>query len=204
MLNDVNHSDDLQLVKRVLEKDREAFDSFFDTYFRRLYRFCRARLSESEACEDIVQETLIKAIQNLAGYRGEASLFSWLCQICRNEMSNWYQRHGRKSEPLVSLDDDPHISSALESLYAPGMVDESERLAIEKMVQLTLDYLPDKYSKVLEYMYLEGLTVKEIAAQLGMGVIAVQSLLARARTAFRRGFRDLQHEIGQQQLSTKS
>ena len=97
------------------------------------------------------------------------------------------------------------VRSALESLYAPGAVDESERLVMERLVQLTLDYLPDNYSRVLEYMYLEGLTVKEISQRLDKGVIAVQSLLARARTAFRRGFKDLQQEIGRQpQLGTKS
>lgn len=188
---------DLQLVQRVLNQDRQAFEQFFDTYFSRLHRFCAARISSPEACEDIVQETLIKAVRNLESFRGEAALFSWLCQICRHEISNWYQRQGRKAEMCVSLDDVPNIRAALESLYAPAAVDEAERLAMEKLVQLTLDYLPDNYSRVLEYMYLEGMTVKEIAAQQGTGVIAVQSLLARARAAFRRGFNDLQQEIGQ-------
>jgi len=187
---------DLQLVQRVLKQERLAFEQFFETYFSRLYRFCAARISSPEACEDIVQETMIKAVRSLESFRGEAALFSWLCQICRHEISNWYQRQGRKVEMCVSLDDAPNIRAALESLYAPAAVDEAERLAMEKLVQLTLDYLPDNYSRALEYMYLEGMTVKEIAAQLGTGVIAVQSLLARARVAFRRGFKDLQQEIG--------
>ncbi len=190
----MHNTDDYQLVQRVLQKDRQAFERFFEVYFARLFRFCSARISQVDACEDIVQETLFKAMRNLSGYRGEASLFTWLCQICRNEISNWYQRSGSKSEMLVSLDDDPDMTSALESLQV-DFNDEINRLSTEKLVQLTLDYLPDRYGKALEWKYLEGLSVNEIAARLGTGSIATQSLLARARRAFRSGFRDVQQEL---------
>ncbi len=190
----MHNTDDYQLVQRVLQKDRQAFERFFEVYFARLFRFCTARVSQADACEDIVQETLFKAMRNLSGYRGEASLFTWLCQICRNEISNWYQRSGSKSEVLVSLDDDPGLTSALESLQV-DFNDEVDRLSTEKLVQLTLDYLPDRYGKALEWKYLEGLSVSEIADRLGTGSIATQSLLARARRAFRRAFRDVQQEL---------
>ena len=190
----MHNTDDYQLVQRVLQKDRQAFERFFEVYFARLFRFCSARVSQADACEDIVQETLFKAMRNLSGYRGEASLFTWLCQICRNEISNWYQRSGSKSEVLVSLDDDPGLTSALESLQI-DFSDEVDRLSTEKLVQLTLDYLPDRYGKALEWKYLEGLSVSEIADRLGTGSIATQSLLARARRAFRRAFRDVQQEL---------
>ncbi len=190
----MHNTDDYQLVQRVLEKDREAFERFFEIYFGRLFRFCGARVSQEEACEDIVQETLFKAMRNLSTYRGEASLFTWLCQICRNEISNWYQRSGRKSEVLVSLDEDSGLASALESLQI-DFSDEADRLSTERLVQLTLDYLPDRYGKALEWKYLEGLSVNEIAHRLGTGSIATQSLLARARRAFRRSFRDVQQEL---------
>ena len=190
----MHNRDDYKLVQRVLAKDRKAFEEFFETYFARLYRFCLGRMSDPASCEDVVQEALFKALRNLATYRGEASLFTWLCQICRNEMSNWYQKHGRKDEVSVSLDDDPSIRAALESLESND--DIVERLATEKLVKLTLDYLPDKYGKALEWKYMEGLSVDEIANRLGVGAIAAQSLLARARQAFRQGFRDVQQELG--------
>ncbi len=203
MRDNANHKVDLELVRRVLSRDREAFERFFDAYFSRLYRFCIARVADEGTCEDIVQETLIKALQKLDGYRGEAALFSWLCQICRHEISNWYRRRGEKQQALVSLDDDPQLRSALESFNALDGLDESERLVVEKLVILTLDYLPEHYSRVLEYMYLEGLSVKEISDRLNTGVVAVQSLLARARVAFRRGFNDLQREVKAPPLGNK-
>lgn len=186
---------DIQLVERVLAKDRQAFDAFFEAFFSRLYRFCASRMSDANSVEDVVQETLFKAMRNLHTFRGEASLFTWLCQICRNEISNWYTKHRRTESPLVSLDDDPGVRAALESLDLELQGDAVDRLAIERIVQLTLDYLPDRYGKALEWKYLEGLSVKEIAARLGTGQLATQSLLARARTAFKRGFLEVQQEL---------
>lgn len=187
------HDEDLKLARRVAAKDRAAAAVFFDNYFARLYRFVALRVDQPAACEDVVQEAMIKAIRNLGSYRGEAALFTWLCQIGRNEISNYYQRFGKKEAQLVSLDDDPNVRAALESLDF-GEMDSGERLALEQVVQLTLDYLPEKYSKALEWKYLEGLTVEEIAERIGSGVVAAQSLLARARSAFRRGFADVRKE----------
>jgi RNA polymerase sigma-70 factor (ECF subfamily) len=187
------HEEDRQLAEKVAARDQTAAAAFFDSYFARLYRFVALRVESADACEDVVQEVMIKAIRKMHTYRGEAALFTWLCQIGRHEISDYYAHFGRKEAPLVSLDDDPHIRAALESLAA-GQVDEADRLALEQIVQLTLDYLPDKYGKALEWKYLEGLSVEEIAERFGDGVIAVQSLLARARSAFRQGFAEIRRE----------
>ena len=187
------HREDLQLAEKVATRDQAAAAEFFDGYFPRIYRFVASRVDRPDACEDIVQDVMIKAVRNIHSYRGEAALFTWLCQICRHEISDYYRRHGRKEAPLISLDDNPDIRAALESLSL-SEVDESDRLAVTQVVQLTLDYLPDKYAKALEWKYLEGLSVEEIAERFGDGVIAVQSLLARARSAFRQGFAEVRRE----------
>ncbi|NIB40747.1 RNA polymerase sigma factor [Pseudomaricurvus alkylphenolicus] len=199
----MQNQEDRQLVAKILAKDRVAFDHFFDVYFARLHRFCSSRISAADSCEDIVQETLIKAIRHLDSYRGEASLFTWLCQICRHEIANWYRRHQRRQPTTVSLDDDPHIRAVLESLQIEQGLTETEKLVLQNLVQLTLDYLPDNYGRVLEWKYLEGLSVKEIDEHLAIGKTAVQSLLARARGAFRQAFRDLQYDLPQD-LSTQA
>ena len=187
------HSGDMQLVQRVLAKERAAFEQFFEIYFSRLYRFCVMRTDNDAAAEDIVQITLQKALRGLAGYRGEASLFTWLCQICRHEVANWRAVQHRHDRIEVPLDDWPDVRAALESL--PDSDDAQDTLALQRAVQLTLDHLPDHYGKALEWKYVEGLSVAEIGARLQMNLVSVQSLLARARGAFRRSFTDLQQSI---------
>ncbi|NKC01652.1 MAG: sigma-70 family RNA polymerase sigma factor [Pseudomonadales bacterium] len=189
--------EDVNLVKRVLAKERAAFDEFFSTYFSRLSRFCRTRVHDEQAVEDIVQETMIKAVRNLESYRGEALLFTWLCGICRNEISNWFAKHGKHAVSDLSIEDDAHILAALESFGVQLQDSMADQIALSDLVTLTLDYLPDKYGKALEMKYLEGLSVREIGTKLGMGRLATQSLLSRARVAFRGGFSELVKEANQ-------
>ena len=149
------HEEDLTLVRRILDKDRLAFDGFFSVYFPRLCRFAVRRLSDPEACEDVVQETLLKALRHLDDYRGEASLFTWLCTICSNEVANWYRKHGQRLSKQVSLDDDADLSISLEHLStalstALSTSEGEDELQLQMSIQLILDRLPDNYGKALE------------------------------------------------------
>lgn len=193
-------TDDIALVQRVLAKERAAFNEFFSTYFGRLTRFCRARVGDEQAVEDIVQETLIKAIRNLHSYRGEALLYTWLCGICRNQISDWYAKHHKRLEGDASLDSDPDVLAALESLGISVQDSVADGIALRDLVSLVLDHLPERYGSALEMKYVEGLSVKEIAQRMNLGRLATQSLLSRARSAFKSGFlelaNDANHERG--------
>src|ERR687897_3237605 len=106
-----------ELVRRMLGGDENAFDEFFADYFPRLFRFAVLRLREPDAAEDLVQISLIAAVRNLGSWRGEATLFTWLCTICRREIAAWEKRTSRRvTVPLV--DDDPGLRAALESIGA--------------------------------------------------------------------------------------
>lgn len=194
---------DKKLVARVLAKERAAFDEFFTTYFARLTRFCDARVGDEQAVEDIVQETLVKALRSLHTYRGEALLFTWLCGICRNQIADWYRKNGRQQEQEVHLDDDPVVLAALESLGIAEQDALTDKLALNNLITLTLDHLPERYGQALELKYLEGRSVKEIALQMNLGRLATQSLLSRARVAFRQGFSDLARDIGREKSHEK-
>ena len=111
-------------------------------------------------------------------------------------MSNYHQRTGRKVMLEQSLDDEAGVRAALESL-ASSAPDLEESRMITQLVQLTLDHLPDRYGKALEWKYVDGLSVSEIAGRWDTTEISVQSLLARARRAFRAGLVELQKEVAQ-------
>ena len=65
---------------------------------------------------------------------------------------------------------------------------ELQRRELSRTVQLTLDHLPGRFADVLEWKYLQELSVSEIAERLGVGYKAAESVLTRARAAFREGF----------------
>lgn len=188
------HQEDRRLVGRMLAGDSGAFDEFFNGYFARLYRFTVMRVgADQDAARDIVQEALCRAMRTLEGYRGEASLFTWLCQICRSLLADRYQRVQREARRLVAIEDDAGVRAALESLEAPEDDPElaARRSELAGFVQSALDRLPVRYGDALEWKYVEGLSVEAIATRLEVGTAAAQSLLQRARAAFRDAFREM-------------
>src|SRR5262245_15971914 len=176
----------------MLAGEEAAFDRFFADHFARLYRFALPRLDhDGDAAEEVVQTTLCKAIDALGTWRGEAALFTWLCSICRREIAGHYERRGRRAETAGLIEDSPEIRGALESLAATlqqGPEAQLRRHELARLVQVMLDTLPAHYGDALEWKYAQGLSVKEIAERLQVGPKAAESLLTRARQAFRDGF----------------
>ena len=140
--------------------------------------------------EEVVQLALCRAVRKLATYRGEASLLTWLCTICRREIATYFE--GRKRvPPMMELTEDiPEVRAALDSLSEPESAMRRKETA--RIVQVVLDRLPSRYGDALEWKYIEGLSVAEIAERLGVATKAAESLLARARVAFRDAFHAVQ------------
>ena len=186
--------EDRDLARQVAAGDEKAFEAFFREYFPRLYRFSLTRIGSDESlAEEIVQRTLILAMRKMGNYRGEAMLFTWLCQICRNEMAAVYRQRGLEAERQVPLEDNPAVQAALESLSAEGATPETQHSSDElaRFVRVTLEYLPAKYATALEMKYIQGCSVEEIGAELEISGKAAESVLTRARAAFKEGFRSL-------------
>jgi len=181
-------TDDRQLIRRMLAGDERAFEAFFSAYFARVYRFALPRLNgDVEATQEVVLSALTKALRNLSDFRAESNLFTWLCQICRHEVVD-HIRARRRSRHVVLIDDEPELRMALESIEAPEDYDllaKYGRSEVSRLVRVVLDRLPSSYGDALEWKYIQGDSVEVIGERLGIGTTAAQSLLARARVAFR-------------------
>lgn len=182
-----DHGADLQLVERMLAGDERAFETFGERYFQALYRFTSARLQgDRDLTREIVQTAIAKALSRLETYRGEASLLTWLCACCRNEILMCF-RSRRSAPAAVELEDgrDPHDP-------------EIALLGKERAhrVHMALDGIPDHYARALEWKYLDRLSVLEIAERMGVQPKAAESLLTRARQAFRTTYESLHGRMG--------
>jgi len=183
---------DKALARRILAGDEDAFRSMFDRFFPRLYRYAIARLGgDEEAARDVVQQTFCHAIEKLGSYRGEAALYAWFCRICHNCLVDYCRKSNPDGRRTVLIEDNLEVRAVLEALTA-GEQDNPESRArqsdLGRLVQSVLDYLPGHYGDVLEWKYVEGLSVKEIAERMKTGPKAVESLLTRARSSFREAF----------------
>src|SRR5262245_25392592 len=185
---------DRELVRRMLAGDGGAFERFFDAAYPALYRFALARLGgDRDGAADIAQTVICQAIRKLGTYRGEAALLGWLYTFARHELYGHFRRNGGRL-PVDLSEDDPEINAALESLRPSlgGDLDtELDRRKIAALVQRVLDHLPIHYANALEWKYIDELPVQEIGGRLGISVKAAESLLTRARLAFREAFQTM-------------
>ncbi|MCL4721740.1 MAG: RNA polymerase sigma factor [Gammaproteobacteria bacterium] len=147
------------LVPAMLKGDERAFTRFFDSYFPRVYRFALPRLNgDAEAAADVVQATLVKAMRKLADFRGEASLFTWVCQICRHEVVDYLRREGRHSSRVVLMEDSPEVRAAVDAIAGPEMLEPVQQYSqaeVRQLVRSVLDRLPPRYGDALEMKYVE-------------------------------------------------
>ena len=185
----MRESTEKALTRRILAGDRAAFDAFLDANMGRLFRFALARLDgDRDAAMDVVQQTLLNAIQRLDSFRGEAALFTWLCQICRNAAVDYCRANRRRVTNVDVLEADPDLQVYLDVFASAPELGPAQSTHLDRVrdvVLAVLDHLPSRYGDLLEWKYVEGLSVREIGDRLDISTKAAESALTRARAAFR-------------------
>jgi RNA polymerase sigma-70 factor (ECF subfamily) len=196
--SEANFGADRTLAGRMIAGDEAALEEFCDRYLPALQRFALHRLGrDPELARDIVQATVCKAIAKLDSYRGEAALMTWLCACCRNEIAGHYRRL-RWQAPEVDIEDLEGRAPAWADEGSAGDVeDDLVRRETGTIVHMTLDLMPARYARALEWKYFQGLSVRRIAARLEIGEKAAESLLTRSRRAFERQYLELVEGLGQ-------
>lgn len=184
------YADDAALRDRVVGGDRAAAEHLFEHHLEPLYEFCHYRLGGDRAStEDVVQDTLLTALEGLAGFDARSSLHTWLCGIAKNKI----RALRRKRRPLALEDVLDESQAEIDAILAQVETQELPDWVLaqretRELVGATLSSLPPEYRHALSEKYIEGRSVKEIAAGVGKSVKATESTLTRARTAFARVF----------------
>lgn len=171
---------DQALLARSAAGDRVAFEQVVERHQASIYRFARLIVNRPEDAEDVLQQTFLSAWQGASGFRGDASVRTWLLTITRHAALRARHTRAREAEQVVSLDD-------LGVLAGWGVPDpETLAVAAERRAQLdaALQSLTSDERVVMTLRDLEGLSGEETASVLGVSVSAMKSRLHRARMTF--------------------
>jgi RNA polymerase sigma-70 factor, ECF subfamily len=160
------------LLRAAQAGDRAALDQLLALHQRALRALCHGILGHAEDAEDAVQETFLRALRALSGFRGDASLRTWLSRIAVNVCLNWKAaRH--PTEPLDAVCADPLAHD-----------DSPEAIALRRLRILeALHELPRRHRAIFLLKVLEGWSVAEIGAAMGWNPMRVQNELFKARRA---------------------
>jgi RNA polymerase sigma-70 factor (ECF subfamily) len=127
--------------------------------------------------EDIVQQTMLKALMHADQFRMESTLKTWLASIAMNEVRQVYRCKWRtRSAPLISENVESDLSPLVES---PGACYQARQR--EMLVRQAVSRLPDPYRCVVELCDLECLSLKEAAARLHLTMPAIKTRRRRAQ-----------------------
>ncbi len=187
---------------RALAGDADAIDALARAALAPLYRFCFYRVGRNRhLCEEVVQETLCRAIRELDKYdpaRAHDDVFPWLVGLARNEI----QRALAKEKAAANLQNawakmDAELVALYSRLESEPLSDEVlRRDQTREMVNATMSQLPSHYREALEAKYVAGRSVRQMASAWSMSEKAVESQLTRARKAFRATFLALAGNVG--------
>ncbi len=187
--------DDLELARRALARDGDAFRTIMTTHNQRLYRLARGVVRNNSEAEDIVQESYVSAFAHLASFRGDSSLSTWLSRIVLNEALGRLRKKRRAPDLAQSGD----VSAEAQIIQFPrntATSDPERTMAQRQILQLVeqaTDNLPDVFRTVFVARVIEGLSIDETAQLLGIRPETVKTRLHRARALLRK---QLDEQIG--------
>jgi RNA polymerase sigma factor (sigma-70 family) len=174
---------DSQLVKRIKGGDREALAALYGRYLPSLWRYVHAQLrGDDPTSRDVVSETFLAAIRNLTETNvSVTSVGSWLIGIARHKLADYRRlsskQLGTTPPDLLGQENDPAQS-----------FDASDTRCI---IARVMDRLDDLERTVLEWKYIEELSVREIAQRLNRTDKAIEAMLYRARHSFKALYQEM-------------
>ena len=180
---------EVELVQNAQAGDLDAFELLVSLYEKRIYNIARRLLDSEVDAEDVLQETFLKAFENLARFRREASFYTWIVQIAVN--ASLQRLNQRKKWSTVSLSETGETDD--DEAYLPREVvvwEENPELIysqkeIREILNAAISSLPVIYRTVFLLKDVEKLPAEQVAGILGISLPAAKSRLIRARLELR-------------------
>ena len=166
---------DEKLVEKITKNDQELYIHIVERYQGPLIRYVRTIVYEHEAAEDVVQNTFIKAYQNLRSFKLDKKFSSWIYRIAHNEGINYIKKHKREVRP----DDETWFDSVPDERLTAE--DEVDLKILKSATGSAIAKLEEKYREPLTLFYLEAKSYQEIGEILRIPTATVGTRINRAK-----------------------
>jgi len=194
VLNEVpmqhSSSSDQELVERVQNGDKRAFDLLVLKYQYKVMGLIGRYVSDKHEVMDVAQESFIKAYRAIGNFRGDSAFYTWLYRIAVNTAKNYLVgRNRRPPSSDVALDDEEEytVFDALADKDTPEATLNKDRL--EAAIYETIELLPEELKTAIRLREFDGLSYEDIAHIMGCPVGTVRSRIFRARDAIEKRIR---------------
>lgn len=145
-----------------------AFRELMTLYKERLYWHIRNIVKTHDDTDDVLQNTFVKVYRNIAKFKGDSKLYSWIYRIATNESITHINKIAKKQQ--ISVEDVQH--QLADSLHADSYYNGDQ---IQEKLQLAVARLPQKQQLVFNMKYYEEMKYDDISAVLGTSVGALKA-----------------------------
>jgi RNA polymerase sigma-70 factor (ECF subfamily) len=182
---------DAELTAQARGGDLAAFEALVSRHERRVFFLAFRMLQNQHDAEDVTQQAFLSALENLAGFRGEASFATWINRIATHAALKVIRK--RQGLDTISLDAHQEPDEGYEGLARPEFIADwkqspeqlVDRNETRRLLDEALARLDEKHRLVFLLRDVEGLSVRETAETLGLSEANVKVRLLRARLQLR-------------------
>lgn len=183
---------DFELVRRVQRGDSAAFDLLVRKYQNRVVALIGRYIHDWSECQDVAQETFLRAYRALGNFRGDAQFSTWLHRIAVNTAKNHLVAHKRRPPGEdIDIDDAEQFESALRLRDNDTPERELMRQEMEQTVMSAVEALPEELRAAITLREVDGMSYEEIAQHMQCPIGTVRSRIFRAREAIAQRLRPL-------------
>ena len=175
---------DQELVRRVQRGDSAAFDLLVRKYQHRIAALIGRYIADWSECQDVAQDTFVRAYRAIGNFRGDAQFYTWLHRIAVNTAKNHLVAHKRRP-PTEDIDvsDAEQFDSGIRLRDTDTPDRELARQQMEQVVMRAVDALPEELRTAITLREVEGMSYDEIAQRMDCPIGTVRSRIFRAREA---------------------
>ena len=183
-----------QLIHALQAGNEPAFRVLVDTYKDRLYHTILGFVPNTEDAEDMLQDVFVKVYENIAAFKGDAMLSTWMYRIAVTHSLDAIRKKNRKKRSAKVLSwfglGDDSYEMATETTH-PGILAENKELSVQLFN--AMQQLPDNQRAAFVLQKIEGLNQQQIAEVLNVSIGAVESLLSRAKQNLKKSLSNFYH-----------
>jgi RNA polymerase sigma-70 factor, ECF subfamily len=175
---------DVDLVRRVQRGDSAAFDLLVRKYQHRIVALIGRYISDWSECQDVAQDTFLRAYRALGNFRGDAQFYTWLHRIAVNTAKNHLVANNRRPPTDdIDVDDATQFESGMRLRDNDTPERELMRQQLEQTVMRAVEGLPEELRQAITLREVDGLSYEEIAQRMDCPIGTVRSRIFRAREA---------------------
>lgn len=186
-----------ELVAAARIGDQDAIGALYEKTYSKVYYTVKSIIKDEDAVFDIVQDTYIKAFAHLDSFQGDTKFLPWVRRIAANAARDWL----KKKRPMLftELGSGDEKDTPAEELFPdersenlPDQVIDQEET--KRLIREIIEELPEDQRAAIGMFYYEEMSVKEIAAAMGVSESAVKSRLMYGRNKIEKKVRELEKQ----------